>query len=76
MVGTDAGARYRYPPRDAPVRYVLRVSLLDIEPEIWWSFQVNSDTEYLHETIQTVMGWQDYHLHKSVLVTTPGATTR
>ena len=44
----------------------LRISLMDIEPEIWRSVQVSSDTtlETLHRIIQRVMGWDDYHLHQ------------
>lgn len=46
--------------------YVLKVSLLDIEPEIWRRFVVPADItlDRLHDVIQIVMGWEDYHLHQ------------
>jgi hypothetical protein len=42
----------------------LKVSLLGIEPEIWRSFKVPSDFTFhdLHQVIQVVMGWDNYHL--------------
>jgi hypothetical protein len=45
--------------------YLLKVRLLDIEPEIWRRFVVPADItlDRLHDVIQIVMGWQDYHLH-------------
>ena len=47
----------------------LYIVLLDIEPEIWRRFQVSSDVtlDRLHDVIQMVMGWQDYHLHQFML---------
>lgn len=46
--------------------YQLKVTLLDIRPPIWRRIQVRSDTnlQRLHRIIQTVMGWQDSHLHE------------
>jgi len=43
----------------------LRVSLLDVEPEIWRRFVVPADIELdeLHMVLQLVMGWLDCHLH-------------
>lgn len=45
--------------------YLLRVQLLDIEPEIWRRFVVPAciTMERLHDVIQIVMGWTDSHLH-------------
>jgi len=45
--------------------YLLKVRLLDIEPEIWRRFVVPADItlDRLHDVIQIVMGWHDYHLH-------------
>lgn len=42
----------------------LRISLLDIEPEIWRRFLVPYDITLIrfHDVIQTVMGWHDAHL--------------
>ncbi|MES3154920.1 plasmid pRiA4b ORF-3 family protein [Sphingomonas faeni] len=42
----------------------LRISLNDIEPEIWRSVEipVTASLKMLHDVIQAAMGWQDYHL--------------
>lgn len=49
-----------------PQCFTLKISLQDIEPEIWRLVEVPSTLTLpqLHETIQTVMGWEDYHLHQ------------
>lgn len=46
--------------------YLLRIQLLDIEPEIWRRFVVPGDItlDRLHDVIQIVMGWTDSHLHE------------
>lgn len=46
--------------------YLLKIRLLDIEPEIWRRFVVPADItlDRLHDAIQIVMGWQDTHLHE------------
>lgn len=46
--------------------YVLKVSLVGIKPEIWRRFIVPAEItlDRLHDVIQIVMGWQDYHLHQ------------
>ena len=45
--------------------YLLTIRLDGIEPEIWRRFVVPGDItlDRLHDVIQIVMGWQDYHLH-------------
>ncbi len=45
--------------------YLLKIRLLDIEPEIWRRFVVPGSItlDRLHDVIQIVMGWEDYHLH-------------
>jgi hypothetical protein len=45
--------------------YLLRIRLLDIEPEIWRRFVVpaNITLDRLHDVIQIVMGWTDSHLY-------------
>jgi len=45
--------------------YLLKISLLDIKPEIWRRFVVPGSItlDRLHDVIQIIMGWQDYHLH-------------
>ena len=44
--------------------YRLKISLDDIEPEIWREVQVNGNIylDDLHEMIQIVMGWENCHL--------------
>ncbi|MCD6569685.1 MAG: plasmid pRiA4b ORF-3 family protein [Deltaproteobacteria bacterium] len=45
--------------------YLLKIRLLDIKPEIWRRFVVPGSItlDRLHDVIQIVMGWKDYHLH-------------
>lgn len=45
--------------------FQFKVSLLDIEPEIWRRFQVRGNYSYwdLHVALQNVVGWSDSHLH-------------
>ena len=46
--------------------YLLKIQLLDIEPEIWRRFVVPASItlDRLHDVIQIVMGWTDSHLHQ------------
>lgn len=48
-----------------PRIYQLKISLNYIEPAIWRRFQVRSDVKLtrLHDMLQILMGWQDYHLY-------------
>lgn len=43
----------------------LRVALREVRPPVWRTFMVPSHTSLaqLHEMLQVVIGWQDYHLH-------------
>ena len=43
----------------------LRISLDRIKPEIWRKFLVEDSISFerLHKIIQTVMGWENYHLY-------------
>jgi hypothetical protein len=52
-------------PSDPAVIYQLMVTLRDSDPLVWRRVQVASDTTLLrlHDTLQAVMGWLDYHLH-------------
>jgi len=45
--------------------YLLKIWLIDIEPEIWRRFVVPGTItlDRLHDVIQIVMGWTDSHLH-------------
>jgi hypothetical protein len=49
--------------------YQLKVTLADIRPPIWRRVLVPAGFTLadLHETIQAVMGWQDYHLHQFIV---------
>ena len=49
--------------------YLLTIELIDIEPKIWRRFIVpgNITLDRLHDVIQIVMGWKDYHLHEFVI---------
>ena len=44
---------------------ILRVSLNDVEPEIWRVIEVEADITLggLHEALVGVMGWENSHLH-------------
>jgi hypothetical protein len=45
--------------------YQIKVTLDDTHPPIWRRIQVPSNTTLLklHDILQIVMGWEDYHLH-------------
>ncbi|MEI6430651.1 MAG: plasmid pRiA4b ORF-3 family protein [bacterium] len=45
--------------------YQLKVTLEDIRPPVWRRIQVAEETTLgkLHRIFQTVMGWENYHLH-------------
>ena len=46
--------------------YQLKITLKGIRPPVWRRVKVNGDItfEYLHQLIQTVMGWDNYHLYE------------
>lgn len=46
--------------------YVFKVALHDISPQIWRRFKVPSGISFhtLHNVIQVVMGWENYHLYR------------
>ena len=48
-----------------PTVHVLRVSLRDVETEVWRRVVVRSDTALpkLARTLEQTMGWKGYHLH-------------
>lgn len=49
--------------------YVLKITLADVQPEIWRRFVVPADItlDRLHDVIQIVMGWEDAHAHEFVI---------
>jgi hypothetical protein len=49
--------------------YLLKIKMIEIEPEIWRRFAVPSDITFdrLHDVIQIVMGWTDSHLHEFII---------
>jgi len=49
--------------------YQFKVTLKGSKPPIWRRIQVRSDTrlDQMHEIIQVVMGWEDYHLHQFII---------
>ena len=51
--------------KQPPKIYQLKIILNHIKPEIWRRFQVRSDVKLtrMHDIIQIVMGWEDYHLY-------------
>lgn len=70
--GTARPAPFALPPEAAraiseePAIFQVKVAILDIEPEIWRRVLVPADTtlNQLHDVIQAVFGWWDYHLHQ------------
>ena len=46
--------------------YQFKITLRDIDPPIWRRIQVSQDATLgqLHRVLQTVMGWEDCHLHE------------
>ena len=48
-----------------PSVHVLRIELRHVEPPIWRTFAVASDTKLpkFNRILQAVMGWEGYHLH-------------
>jgi len=56
----------RRPPRPAPATFTVKVTLIDSQPAIWRRLEVRSDALliHVHQAIQSVFGWWDYHLHR------------
>ncbi|MFM1655827.1 DUF6155 family protein [Brevibacillus sp. B_LB10_24] len=46
--------------------YICRIELNDINPKIWREFRFHPEVTFhqLHKIIQTVMGWENYHLYE------------
>lgn len=49
--------------------YQIKVTLRGIEPPIWRRFQVPAEVTLaeLHDVLQSVMSWWDYHLHEFIV---------
>ncbi len=49
--------------------YQIKMTLKDIEPLIWRRFQINGNINLfqLHKIIQTIMGWENAHLHQFLI---------
>ena len=49
--------------------YRVHVSLVDIEPPIWRSIELSSQTtlKQFHRILQIAMGWENYHLHEFIV---------
>lgn len=51
-----------------PSTYLLKITLKHIKPSIYRRVVVASDTKLaqLHQIIQVVMGWENYHMHQFI----------
>ncbi len=60
------GPGRRHPRRATPVVLRLRVQLDGAFPPVWRNIEVASDLglDDLHDVLQVVFGWEDYHLHR------------
>lgn len=56
-------------PKKPAIIYQIKVTLDDIRPPIWRRILVPDNTSLLklHDILQIIMGWQDYHLHHFVI---------
>ncbi len=56
----------RHPRREAPAGLRLHVQLAGTFPPVWRRIEVASDLglDDLHEVLQVVFGWEDYHLYR------------
>lgn len=57
--------RLSFPVQDAG-GYVFKIWLHDLRPQIWRRFKVPAGITFrqLHDIIQIVMGWENYHLYR------------
>jgi len=64
-------ARHVRPRRPPPVGgiYLLKITLLGIDPPIWRQLAVPSTLtlDGLHRVLQRAMGWMESHLHEFVI---------
>lgn len=49
-----------------PVAYEFEITLCEVQPVVWRRFRVPANITFqrLHEAIQVIMGWQDYHMYE------------
>ncbi|WP_170134319.1 plasmid pRiA4b ORF-3 family protein [Murinocardiopsis flavida] len=64
--GRPAPASQRRPRRGDVATYRVRVELTGTNPPLWRRLELDSDLflNEVHGILQTVFGWQDYHLHR------------
>ena len=50
----------------ATPRFIIKVFLYQIEPEIWRRFSIAAEATFkqLHDAVQQAMGWEDRHWHE------------
>src|SRR5680860_1369628 len=60
------GPGRRHPRRETPATLRLHVHLEGAFPPVWRRIEVASDLalDDLHDVLQLVFGWEDYHLHR------------
>jgi len=60
------GPNKKEAPNQAAAIYQLEIFLAETDSKIWRRFEVRNDITLgeLHDVLQTVMGWQDCHLHQ------------
>jgi len=63
---TIENSQYLYGMERMVIMYQLHISLNEIKPLIWRRMMVDSGTSlfYLHNYIQLVFGWKNYHLYR------------
>src|SRR5690625_3761160 len=61
-----APASRRGPRRDDVATYRVRVEITGAKPPLWRRLELASDLflNEVHDIVQTVFAWQDYHLHR------------
>ncbi|RFA22356.1 hypothetical protein B7R25_04605 [Subtercola boreus] len=60
-LGMTAGVK-----QTGPALFRVRVHLIDSDPEIWRLFEIDASLglPHVHDALQTVMGWENTHLHE------------
>jgi hypothetical protein len=65
-VAISSPAGVTRPLSNGPAIFQVKIAILDIEPAIWRRVLLPADTTLydLHDVMQAVFGWWDYHLHQ------------